>query len=325
MTISEKRNYLEAVLNNAIYIFLFFLLLVPSVLFPNFVSGASLTVLVKNTSLLGVMSVGMAFVMIAGESDLSIGINASLLGIVAIRMGDVTDSLFLIIAVVFLCGIVTGLINGILVGVLHVNAYVATLGTMNLFRGLAMLLSGSQTILNRNPALMELGSVQFFSIGTFRFSLMMAILVVCIILSMLILRYTKFGQSIYVLGGNREAAKLCGINSTAVIISCYVISGLCAAITGIMIVAFQNSCNPATGVNYAIQTIAACVLGGIRMTGGTGSSFRAVLGTMCMQLITKVIYQLDTSLSNLQTGILGVILLIMLTVDTFSTKVSRQK
>jgi len=208
---------------------------------------------------------------------------------------------------------------------MDINPFIATLGTQMMFRGIGMTLTDGRPILNLNASLRELFLVQIVDVWVFKITLPMVILVGGLLASLFVLKYMSFGHKVYVMGGNREAAKLSGINEVKTIIICYMISGLCAGFTGILFASFNDKGNPIVGDRFSLQTVAACVLGGLRMTGGVGSSLRAVLGVAAMQLLQKLLLQIDASIANLQVGIIGAVLIIFLIIDMMSTKVSEDK
>lgn len=313
----------EFMLQNNIYILCALLLVVPSFLFPGFGSAESITVLLKNISLWGIMAIGVTFVMLLGCNDLSIGLNASMLTVITVLLGR-QFSLGVVIPLVLLCGMLSGLLNGIVVAKLGVNPFIATLGTQMVFKGIGLLLSGGSPIPNVNPQIKALFETEVLNLGFFTLTLPMVVMLACLLAATFVLKYTRFGQNIYVVGGNKEAANLSGINTVRTTIICYVIAGLSAGITAILVTSFQTSGNAAIGERYSMQTVAACVLGGLRMTGGFGNAWRAILGVAAMQLVQKVLYQIDSSLANLQVGIIGAILILFLIIDMFSTNLNRK-
>jgi ribose/xylose/arabinose/galactoside ABC-type transport system permease subunit len=315
----------KGALKNMVYILCVVLIVVPGIMSPGYyLSSASITVLLKNVALWGIMAIGMAFVMLLGHIDLSIGLNVSMLTVITVILGQ-RLSLPLVVPAVCICGIAAGMLNGLIVGYLKINSFIATLGTQLIFKGIGMVLSKGYPIVNSNPAIKELFEIKLLDLGIFNFTLPMLITAAVLLIASYILKYTPFGQNVYVVGGNMEAAVLCGINPKKVIVICYAICGLCAGITGILITSFNSSGNAAIGERYSIITIAACVMGGVSMAGGLGSALRALMGVAAIQLIQKVIYQLDPSVASLQTAIIGVLLIIFMIVDLVAIKLSGRK
>jgi ribose/xylose/arabinose/galactoside ABC-type transport system permease subunit len=211
------------------------------------------------------------------------------------------------------------------VGHLGINPFIATLGTQLVFKGIGMVLSNGYPIMNTNPGIKALFETTLFHAGVFTFTLPMAVMAGCLIAASLTLKYTRFGQNVYVVGGNREAAALAGINPKRIIMTCYAISGLSAGITAILVTSFNTSGNAAIGERYSLMTVAACVMGGLSMSGGYGSAVRAVMGVAAMQLIQKVLYRFDPGIASLQIGIIGVLLIVFMIVDLVASKLSGGK
>ncbi|MDR1587187.1 MAG: ABC transporter permease [Treponema sp.] len=314
----------KAALRNMVYILCVVLLVIPGMIFPGYASSASITVLLKNISLWGIMAIGVAFVMLLGCNDLSIGLNVSMLTVFTALLGQRMNLPFLIPSVCIL-GVAAGLFNGFVVGQLNINPFIATLGTQLVFKGIGMVLSNGYPIMNTNPGIKVLFEMPLFHAGVFTFTLPMAVMAGCLLIASCVLKYTRFGQNVYVVGGNREAAALAGISPKRIILACYAISGLSAGITAILVTSFNTSGNAAIGERYSLMTVAACVMGGLSMSGGYGSAVRAVMGVAAMQLIQKVLYRLDPGIASLQIGIIGMLLIIFMIVDLVASKLSGGK
>lgn len=318
--VAQKRQIGAFFLQNNIYAVMLLLLFVPMFFFPKFGTPASLTVLFKNVALWGIMAIGMTFVLLLGYNDMSIGMNASMLTVIMVQIGN-NHSAGLAIPAVLIIGTLLGVVNGLIVTKLKINFFITTLGTQVLFKGIGLLLCNGSPIVNENEIIKRLFETKIMDLGIFTLTLPMLVMLVCLVVAVYVQRRTRFGYNIYVTGGNIEAANLSGINTDLVTIGCYAIVGFTAGITAVLLTSFQSSGNAAFGEKYVLQTIAACVLGGIRMTGGYGDSFRALLGVMSFQLIVKLLYQVSSSMANMQIGIIGVILIIVLILDKLSTNI----
>lgn len=311
------------ILRNMIYILCVVLLVLPSLFSDTYLNSDSLTILLKNIAMWGTMAIGVCFVILLGCNDLSVGMNVSMMTVIAVLIGNKVNSLFVVVPAIMIAGICAGLLNGFLVGKLGMNPWITTLGTQMVFKGVGLLLSNGSPIFNYNVKLLAFYEMQVVDLGIFTITLPMVVMLVLLLATAYILKYTRFGQCVYVVGGNKEAAQLSGINATRVTIICYAISGFCASIAALMVCSLNSSGNGAIGERYSLQTVAACVLGGIHMNGGYGNTLRAVLGVMAYQLITKVLYLVDASMANLQVGIIGVILLIFMLLDQISSRVGK--
>lgn len=321
----SSRKVGHFVLRNMIYILCVVLLVVPTLFSSTYLSSASLTILLKNIAMWGMMAIGVSFVILLGCNDLSVGMNVSMMTVIVVLIGNRIESLFIVVPIIMLVGVLAGIFNGILVGKLGMNPWITTLGTQMVYKGIGLLLSNGTPIFNNNEALLAFYECQVVDLGIFVVTLPMVVMIVCLIVATYVLKYTRFGQNVYVVGGNKEAAQLSGINAQRVTICCYAISGFCASIAALMVCSLNSSGNGAIGERYSLQTVAACVLGGIQMSGGYGNALRAVLGVTAFQLITKVLYLFDASMANLQVGIIGVILIIFMLIDQISTNAGKIK
>ncbi len=306
------------VMRNGVYILCIALLIIPGFFSSSYLASASLTTLSKNVAVWGLMAVGVSFVMLLGCNDLSIGMNVSMLTVFTVLLAN-KYNIIVVIPIVLVCGILAGCFNGVIVGKFGMNPFIATLGTQMVFKGIGLIASGGSPVFSFNKTLSKAYDKVVLDIGFIRITLPFFIMIVTLMVASLVLKYTRLGQNIYVVGGNKEAAALSGISTVKTTIICYAISGFCAGITAIFVTALNSSGNGAVGERYSLQTVAACVLGGITMTGGRGNALRAVLGVCAMQLIQKVLYQADSSIANLQIGIIGLILVIFLLIDHFTT------
>lgn len=317
-------SVVEFLLKYSMYIVCACFFVIPSLIYPTFGTVQSITVLFKNISLWGVMAIGLSFVMLIGCNDLSIGLNVSMISVIVTMLGA-HYGLAVIVPTVLGIGVLTGLFNGLVVTKLKINPFIATLSTQLVFKGIGLVLCGGKAVFSYNEQLNGLFDVVIFRMGTFTFTLPMLVLLICLLSATLVLRYSRFGQSLYVVGGNKEAAALSGINIDRTTILCYVISGVCAAISGILVASFNSCGNAVIGERYSMQTVAACVLGGLHMTGGYGNAWLAVLGVTTMQLVQKVLYQIDSNFANMQMGFIGAILIIFMIVDKLRIKYTTNK
>ena len=319
-SVKETGNFL---MRNCVYIICILLLVLPSFFSKTYLSPASLTTLSKNVSVWGLMAIGVSFVMLLGCNDLSIGMIVSMLTVIGVitsnHMGLIPAMVLILVG-----GVLAGIFNGMIVGKLGMNPFIATLGSQMVFKGVGLVVSGGQPVFSYNKTLAGFYDLELLDLGFITITLPFAVLLIVLAAASFLLKYTKFGQSVYVVGGNKEAAALSGIDTTRVTVICYIISGLCGAITSFFIIALNSAGNGAVGERYSLQTVAACVLGGLAMTGGYGNAFRAFLGVCAMQLIQKVLYQVDASLANLQIGIIGVILVMFLLFNKASIEKNKE-
>jgi erythritol transport system permease protein len=272
---------------------LFALLAAFACLSPAFLTAANLTILLKHVAINAILAIGMTFVILSGGIDLSVGSIAGLAGMIAgllIDRGLVLGSfgivvyfeVWLVIAIAILGGALVGAVNGALVAYLSVAPFIATLGTMYVARGAALLLSGGATFPNlmgrpdlRNTGFPLLGSGAFLRVPA-----PIWLMLVFALVGAWVAARTPFGRHVYAVGGNPRAALLSGVKVKRVQFSVYVISGVCSALVGLIIASQLTSAHPATGQSFELSAIAAVVLGGTSLAGGRGGIGGTIVGAL---------------------------------------------
>jgi erythritol transport system permease protein len=304
---------------------------------PNFASAANLTILVKHVAINAVLAVGMTFVILSGGIDLSVGSVVGLAGIVAgklIHDGLVLRSLgevvylhtWLVIAVAIAAGALVGSVNGALVALLRVPPFIATLGTLYMARGAAMLLSGGATF----PQLggrADLGNTGFLLIGVgtvFGVPVPILIMIAIAAAGAVAASRTPFGRRVYAVGGNERAAELSGVRVGNIKFSVYVMSGFCAAIVGLIIAAQLAAAHPATGETFELNAIAAVVLGGTSLMGGRGNVGGTILGAFVIGVLADGLVLQGVS-EFWQMVIKGFVIVAAVLLDHMQQKYARRK
>ena len=262
------------------------LILVTGILEPRFVEAGSLRNLALNASIFAILAVGQTLVLITRNVDLSTG---SVLGLSAYLAGDL---LFrnpdLALPLVFLLGIALGaacgLFNGILVTWGQVPALVVTLGTLYAFRGLAFLWTdGSQISAHQLPdSFLDLGTD---SVAGVPFLVLIALVVVLAVGQWL--RDYRPGRELYAIGSNPEGARLAGVRSNRRVLVAFVLAGALAGLGGVLFTARFGTVDATAGVGYELTVIAAAVVGGVAIFGGTGTVYGAALGALLLGTITS--------------------------------------
>jgi erythritol transport system permease protein len=304
---------------------------------PNFLSTANLTILVKHVAINAVLSVGMTFVILSGGIDLSVGSVVGLAGIVAgklIHDGLVLRSLgdvvyfhtWLVIVVAIASGVFVGAVNGALVAQMRVPPFIATLGTLYMGRGAAMLLSNGATF----PQLggkTDLGNTGFPLIGigaVLGVPVPILIMIAIAAIGAVIAGKTPFGRRVYAVGGNERAAELSGVRVRNIKFAVYVMSGFCAAIVGLIIAGQLAAAHPATGETFELNAIAAVVLGGTSLMGGRGSVGGTILGAFVIGVLTDGLVLLGVS-EFWQMVIKGFVIVAAVLLDQLQQKYARRK
>ncbi|QHN03021.1 ABC transporter permease [Granulicella sp. WH15] len=306
---------------------LFALLVAFSILTPSFLTTNNLSILAKHVAISAILAVGMTFVVLAGGIDLSVGSIAGLSGMVAGGLltvgiaGHVTGAVpAAIIALIVSC--LVGLLNGVLVSRLGVAPFIATLGTMYIARGTALLLSQGKTFPNL-AGTAERGSTGFSVIGQSFFlgvPLPVWLMIVITALAAAVATRTPFGRHVYAVGGNERAARLAGIRVERVKLLTYCFSAVCAGLVGLVIASQLESAHPATGESFELNAIAAVVLGGTSLMGGRGSIGGSLIGAFVIGVLADGLVMLGVS-EFWQIVIKGVVIVLAVTVDQLQTKV----
>jgi erythritol transport system permease protein len=308
------------------FIALFAVLIYFSFAAPNFLSAANLVLMTKHVALNAFLAIGMTFVIITGGIDLSVGSIVGLCGMVAggLILGGVELPIGYtiwfnipeIILIVLALGIVIGAINGLLVTRLNVAPFIATLGTLYVARGLALLSSDGRTFPNLvgKP---ELGTTGYEFLGAGHWlGLPVAIWILLVVglAAAYLARSTPLGRHIFAVGGNERAAGLSGIRVARVKMFVYMFSGFCAAIVGLIISSELMAAHPATGETFELNAIAAAVLGGTSMSGGRGTIGGTVVGAFVIGILSDGLVMMGVS-SFWQTVIKGLVIIAAVVVD----------
>ncbi|MCH6468450.1 ABC transporter permease [Sinomonas terrae] len=294
-SVSRRRNPFEGLTIGAVllearaFLALVVIFIVFSLLAPNaFPTLSNIIVMCQQVSVYAILAVGMLVVILDGGIDLSVGSTLGLSGMVAglalqgFPLGGVVlyPPVWVVVVIAVATGAVIGLINGVLVARLNVAPFVATLGTMYVMRGLASLTTNGLTV-NNLGGRADLGNTGFEWLG---FNSLLGIpvgvwiLVVVAIVASLLLNRTVYGRWLYASGGNARAAELSGVPVRKVRVRAYVISGVCAAIAGVILTSELTSAGPTQGTSYELTAIAAVVIGGASLMGGKGTVRGTLLG-----------------------------------------------
>lgn len=248
---------------------------------PIYLTWGNLVTMSQHVAVTAILAVGMTFVIVTAGIDLSVGSTAALSGMVAgllITEGIVVGGaqidlpIAVVVVIALLVGMLVGALNGILITVLNVPPFIATLGMLYMARGAALLISNGRTYLGLDE-LAYVGTERWFGIPV-EVYLMVAIAAVGVFVA----RRTIFGRRVYAVGDNERAAAAAGIRVDRTKISVYVISGACAAVAGIILASELQAAQPTAATSYELNAIAAVVLGGTSLFGGRGSIARTVAG-----------------------------------------------
>jgi len=277
--------------------------------YENFLSGRVVSNLFINNSYLIVLAVGMTFVIVTGGIDLSVGAVVALSGITAASLFQSGWPAFVVIPLVILIGSALGLVVGVMVHVFEIQPFIATLAAMFLARGLCYVISLSSIPIT-DPTIVWLSSTQIPIGDTWTITPSGIIALAVVAAAFYVLHYTRFGRTVYAIGGSEASAVLMGLPVARTKVLVYVISGTCAGIGGFLFTVFSRSGYSLTGVGMELDAIAAVVIGGTLLTGGSGFVLGSVLGVLVLGLIQTII-TFQGTLSSWWTKIfIGVLLLV---------------
>jgi ribose transport system permease protein len=276
---------------------------------PYFATAANLTNVLQQSTIVGVLAVGMTFVIMTGGIDLSIGSLVALSGVVI----GVTLQRGAPVPLAMLLGLLTGTIGGALNGIMITRGplppFIATLGMMSIARGGALLLSDGRPVSGFPASLRALASGSVMGVPA-PVVLMLSLYAV----GYVVLTRTVLGRYLYAIGGNEEATRLAGVSVRMVKASAYAISGLSAAVCSTLLVARLDSAQPVAGIGYELDAIAAVVIGGTSLLGGSGSVLGTLFGALIMSVLRNGLNLLGVS-SYLQQVAIGVVIIAAVLID----------
>ena len=294
-----------------IYIAFAILFMILSISSESFLTATNMINILRQVSIIGIVAIGMSFVIITGGIDLSVGSIMALSAVVAasFAQADSSYSIFIPIITGVTVGLACGLINGVLVAKWKVAPFIATLGMMTAARGLAMVYTDGRPVIGLSNSFNNIGSGYILGLP-----LPVIAFVGIVIIGIFMLNFTVFGRHVFATGGNEQSAKLSGIRVTSVKISVYAIAGLLAGIGGMILSSRIMSGSPVLGQGYELDAIAAVVIGGTSLFGGVGSIIGTVVGVLIIGVMNNGLDLLNVS-SYYQQILKGVIIVIAVLLD----------
>ena len=251
---------------------------------PVFLTLQNLANFARAASIMGFVSIGMTFVILCGSIDLSVSSVFSLSGFLFILLSKY--SIALAICGPLAAGLVVGVFNGVLITRFSIPAFVATLATMILVRGLVLVVTNETTfkVAGLSPVLYFLGRGMIFKYVSFP----LLMFIVAIVVASFVLKRRPIGRAMYIVGGNAEAARMMGVSVMGTMTTAHAICGVMAALGGIFLASRVGAAYPLSGTGYELYAIAAVVIGGARLTGGVGNVSGTVSGTLIMGAFSNI-------------------------------------
>ena len=281
---------------------------------PAFMTLSNITNVFTQVSTNAIIAVGMTFVILTGGIDLSVGSTVAISGAFAASIIKSTNNVFLAVLAAGIVGIVIGLINGLLISKGKLQAFIATLATMTIFRG-ATLVFTNGTPISKLPE-------NFVNIGNGKLGFIpipVIITVIVLVIAIYVLTQTRFGRYLYALGGNEDSARLSGINTTKIKTLVYVISGFASSIAGVIIASRIGSASPNAGTGFELDAIAAVVIGGTSLAGGEGRITGTLIGALIIGVLNNGLNLMNVS-PFYQSIVKGLVILIAVLLDKKSRK-----
>jgi inositol transport system permease protein len=302
------------------------LMIVFAILEPAFLSPLNLFNVMRQISIEGLIAIGMTFVILTAGIDLSVGSVVALAGLVAamIAKGSTASSFslsageaagygwFAAMLGAMAVGLAAGFVQGFAITRLKVPPFVVTLGGLSVFRGMALMISAAGPISGFDAGYRWWGQGRIGSVP-----IPVIIFLSFALIAFIILRYTRYGRQVYAVGGNREAARLSGVNVPRVLLSVYMIIGFLAGFAGFILSARLNSSEAVAGTGYELNVIAAVVIGGTSLFGGVGTIFGTVIGSILIGVLINGLVLMNVN-SYVQQIIIGLILVAVVAFDQFA-------
>lgn len=280
---ADKKNktlYLW-LLDYGIVLILLLLILIFSIASSNFFSFGTLTSILRQVSIIGIISVGAAFVILTAGIDLSVGSVACISSLTAALLLKAGYSIPVAIIVTLMIAVCYGIFSGCLVSFFKMSPLIATLGMMTALRGAGYLITDGLPVYGFGPGLSPFGRGYLFGIPY-----PVILMLVVFAIGIFVLSKTPIGRHIYGVGGNEEASRLSGVNVNAVKIFTYAFCSFLSGVAGLVLLSRTNSGQPAAGVGFEMDSITAVVLGGVSLMGGQGRLSLVIIGVLIMGVLS---------------------------------------
>lgn len=296
-------------------IFLLLLFLITGIAEPEFLSYSNIISCFNTATMYTLLAIGIAFVIMTGEIDVSIGstlgLSAAMTGLIAKQDGSIAVMLLAVVAT----GAVIGLVNGVGVACFGVPSLIFTLGTNSVVRGLIYILSDGRTVENFGGSLASYGNLTLFA----EITLYYAIAILLVAVAHIVLTKTRKGKYFIAVGDNAGGANLVGISVTGTKLLAYVLCGVFAGLGGFVFASKYGQVMTVAGNGYEMTAIAACVLGGISLSGGLGNMVGAAIGAVIMSSISRLLVFIGLP-STYDNTITGIMLIVIVVVDALTQR-----
>ena len=316
----KKNKTLKILSEFRIFIIMVLVIIVLGMIEPSFLRLSNFSNIFKQIATNAILAAGMSFVILTGGIDISVGSALALVGAVSVNLIAGGMNIVMVLMLSIAMGALIGLFNGIFIAYFRLQPMIVTLATMSICRGLTNIYTKGapitlKTSLASGKIYKWIGSGTLF--GGIHFSLVLV--VVLYAMAYYVLNKTAYGRQVYAVGGNEEAARLSGINSTRAKMMAYVICGMTAALAGIIISARVSSAQPNAGEGYEMDAIAAVVIGGTSLRGGEGRVLYTIMGALIIGMLNNIMNLVGVE-SYYQTVVKGVVILVAVLLDARTSK-----
>lgn len=314
MSSTKPNNLLKRVLGNRIGIFIALLgiLILWAFVAPAFYSSQNISNLLRTSTTNILITLGMTYTLIAGGIDLTVGRTAALTGVVTTMAILAGIPWYFAVSIGLIVGVSIGAVNGIIVAFTNIPPFIATIAMQFVIRGLAFSIGSGSSIMVSDPGFYTLGNEYLFGIP-----IPVIVLGIVAIFLHTMLKYTSLGDKMESIGENEKAAKYAGVNIKKVKIITYMVSGFTAGLAGIILSSRMMSGQPVVGDGFDADAIASAVIGGVSISGGTGSVFGGLLGALIMGILVNGLNIWGVN-SYWQNIIKGTIILMAVIIDAYS-------
>ncbi|WP_027626793.1 ABC transporter permease subunit [Clostridium lundense] len=289
---------------------LMILCVVISIITPRFLNITNIMNVLTQVSVNAILAIGMSFVILTGGIDLSVGSTLAISGAVAATLIKTNGSMVTALIAALVIGALIGLLNGIIVSKGKIQAFIVTLATMTIFRGATLVYTNGTPVSALPDSFMMIGNKKIASV----LPMPAIITLVVLLIAWYVLNETRYGRYVYALGGNEDSARLSGINTDKIKTMVYIICGVAAALSGVIVTSRVGSASPNAGTGFELDAIAAVVLGGTSLSGGEGTVVGTIIGAMIIGVLNNGLNLMNVS-PYYQLIVKGLVILLAILLD----------
>lgn len=304
-----ERNFKNSLVKYKSLFGLLALCIVITIMTPRFLTVNNLRNVLTQVSVNAVIAAGMTFVILTGGIDLSVGSILAVCGAIAAVISKTSGNVLLAVIAALAVGALIGLVNGIIISKGKIQAFIATLATMTIFRGVTYVYTNGTPVSGLDQSFMVIGNNKILGMP-----IPVIIMIIIFAASYYILTQMRYGRYVYAIGGNEDSARLSGINTQKIKTMVYAISGIMAALSGIIVTSRIGSASPNAGSGFELDAIAAVVLGGTSLSGGEGSIIGTIIGAVIIGVLNNGLNLMNVS-PFYQLIVKGLVILLAVMID----------